>query len=147
MTPLLQLREMLQVRRVSSPSIVLKKKKKKKKRLRHRYSLYVFPETIHMDIVIQCISRLEVNKCAFTFTSNETNPKHEHWIFMPPMPEARRAKCIGHASDSGKCIDLHVAFPSKSKCKFTNLIHTRQKNKIIFSCSWKIIKKMALKCH
>ena len=38
-------------------------------------------------------------------------------------------------------------FTSKRKCKFINLIHTRQKNKIICSRSWKIINKMVLKCH
>ena len=36
----------------------------------------------------------------------------------------------------------------KIKCKFMNLIHTRQKNKnICSSCLWKIMNKMALRCH
>ena len=67
------------------------------------------------------------------------------WI-RGPLPEARRAKCIGQASKSGKCIGLYY-FIWKSKCKFINLIHTWQKNKIICSCSWKIINTMASKCH
>ena len=48
---------------------------------------------------------------------------HARWILMHPIPEARRAECIGQASNSGKCIDL----PSKSKCKFINLSYTTEK--------------------
>ena len=81
----------------------------------------------------------------YFFEWNKTNPMHAHWILMRQMPEARRVECIGHASNSGT-LDLSY-FTSKSKCKFINLIHTRQKNKIICPRSWKIINKMVLKCH
>ena len=74
----------------------------------------------------------------YFFEWNKTNPIHAHWILMRPMPEAHRAECIGQASNSGNPLDL--SFTRKNKCKFINLIHTRQKNKIICSCSWKIIK-------
>ena len=40
----------------------------------------------------------------YFFKWNKTNPMHAHWILMRPMPEARRAECIGQASNSGKCI-------------------------------------------
>ena len=70
---------------------------------------------------------------------------HTHWILMRPMPEARRAECIGQASNSGKCIGF-VLFHEQKECKFINLIHTRQKNNHLLML-WKIINKIALKCH
>ena len=46
----------------------------------------------------------------------------------------------------GKWIDLSH-FSSKSKWKFIDLIHTRQKNKIICWSLWKIIDKINSKCQ
>ena len=70
----------------------------------------------------------------YFFEWNKTNPMHALWNVMRPKPEARRAECIGQA------LDLSY-FTSKSKCKFINVIHTRQRNKIICSCLWRIIKE------
>ena len=46
------------------------------------------------------------------FEWNKINPMHVHWILMGPMPEARKAKCIGQASNPGKWIGF-VLFRSK----------------------------------
>ena len=40
----------------------------------------------------------------YFFEWNKANPMHAHGILMHPMLEARRAECIGQASNSGKCI-------------------------------------------
>ena len=42
----------------------------------------------------------------YIFEWNKTNPMHAHWTFMRPMPETRRAECIGQASNSDKCIEF-----------------------------------------
>ena len=64
---------------------------------------------------------LEVNKCAFTFSS-----------------EIRQNQCTRTELDKhqiqASALDLSY-FTRKNKCKFINLIHTRQKNKIICSSS------------
>ena len=65
---------------------------------------------------------------------------------MRPMPEARGAEWIGQALNSANFIGF-VLFHEHNRCKFINLIHTPQENKIICSCSWQIINKMALKCY
>ena len=54
----------------------------------------------------------------YFFEWNKTNPMHVHWILMRPMHEARRAECIGQASNSGKCIGF-VLFHSKNKIRKT----------------------------
>ena len=77
--------------------------------------------------------------CIYFFEWNKTNPVHAHWILMHLTPEARRAECIGQASNSGKWFGFVLSLlisPQK-----VNLIHTRQKNRIICSCLWKIINK------
>ena len=65
---------------------------------------------------------------------------------MRPMPEAAGPSALDKHQIQASALDLSY-FMSKSKCKFINLIHTRQKNRTICSCSWKIINKMVLKCH
>ena len=90
---------------------------------------------------------LEVNKCAFTFSSEIRQiqcTRTEFWCVQCPRPAGLRA--LDKHQIQASALDLSY-FTSKSKCKFINLIHTRQKSKIICSCSWKIINKMALKCH
>ena len=90
---------------------------------------------------------LEVNKCAFTFSS-EIRPiqcmRTDVWCVQCARPAGPSA--LDKHQIQASALDLSY-FTSKSKCKFINLIHTRQKNKIICSCSWKIINKMALNCH
>ena len=79
----------------------------------------------------------------YFFKWNKANPMHMHWI----LPEARRApKALDKHQIQARALDLSY-FMSKSKCKFINLIHKQQQNKIMCSCSWQIIDKMALKCH
>ena len=93
---------------------------------------------------IQC---LEVNKCAFTFSSEIRKiqcTRTEFWCVQCPSPAGPSA--LDKHQIPASAWDLSY-FTSKSKCKFINLIHTRQKNKIICSRSWKIINKMVLKCH
>ena len=92
-------------------------------------------------------SYLEVNKCAFTFSSEIRQiqcTRTEFWCVQCPRPAGPSA-LVRHQIQAS-ALDLSY-FTSKSKCKFINLIHTRQKNKIICSFFWKIINKMALKCH
>ena len=90
---------------------------------------------------------LEVNKCAFTFSSEIRQiqcTRTEFWCVQCPRPAGPSA--LDKHQIQASALDLSY-FTSKSKCAFINLIHTRQKNKIICSCSWKIINKMVLKCH
>ena len=90
---------------------------------------------------------LEVNKCAFTFSSEIRQiqcTRTEFWCVQCPRPAGPSA--LDKHQIQSSALDLSY-FTSKSTCKFINLIHTRQKNKIICSCLWKIINKMALKCH
>ena len=90
---------------------------------------------------------LEVNKCAFTFSSEIRQiqcTRTEFWCVQCPRPAGPSA--LDKHQIQSSALDLSY-FTSKSKCKFINLIHTRQKNKIICSCLWKIVNKMALKCH
>ena len=68
----------------------------------------------------------------------------EFWCIQCPRPAGPSA--LDKHQIQASALDLSY-FMSKSKCKFINLIHTRQKNKIICSSSWKIINKMALICH
>ena len=86
--------------------------------------------------------RLEVNKCAFTFSSEIRQiqcTRTEFWCIQCPRPAGPSA--LDKHQIQASTLDLSY-FTSKSKCKFINLIHTRQKNKIICSRSWKIINKM-----
>ena len=90
---------------------------------------------------------LEVNKCAFTFSSEIRQiqcTRTEFWCVQCPRPAGPSA--LDKHQIQASALDLSY-FTSKSKCKFINLIHTRQKNKIIYSCLWKIINKMVLKSH
>ena len=90
---------------------------------------------------------LEVNKCAFTFSSEIRQiqcTRTEFWCVQCPRPAGPSA--LDKHQIQASALDLSYC-TSKSKCKFINLIHTPQKNKIICSCSWKIINKMALKCY
>ena len=90
---------------------------------------------------------LEVNKCAFTFLSEIRQiqcTRTEFWCVQCPRPAGQSA--LDKHQIQASALDLSY-FTSKSKCKFINLIHTRQKNKIICSCSWKIINQMVLKYH
>ena len=89
---------------------------------------------------------LEVNKCAFTFSSEIRQiqcMRTEFWCVQFPRPAGPSA--LDKHQIQASALDLSY-FTSKSKCKYFNLIHTRQK-KIICPCSWKIINKMALECH
>ena len=90
---------------------------------------------------------LEVIKCAFTFSSEIRQiqcTRTEFWCVQCPKPTGLSA--LDKHQIQASALDLSY-FTSKSKCKFINLIHTQQKNKIICSCSWKIINEMVLKCH
>ena len=90
---------------------------------------------------------LEANKCAFTFLSEIRQiqcMRTEFWCLQCPRPAGPSA--LDKHQIHARALDFSY-FMSKSKCKFINLIHTQQKNKIICSCSWQIINKMALKCH
>ena len=90
---------------------------------------------------------LEVNKCTFTFSSEirqiQCAPT-DFWCVQRLRPAGLGA--LDKHQIQASALDLSY-FTSKSKYKFINLIHTRQKNKIICSCSWQIINTMALKCH
>ena len=80
---------------------------------------------------------LEVNKCAFKFLSEIRQiqcTRAEFWCIQCPRPSGPSA--LDKHQIQASALDLSY-FTSKSKCKFINLIHTRQKNKIICSCSWK----------
>ena len=93
------------------------------------------------------VSWLEVNKCAFTFSSEIRQiqcTRTEFWCVQCPRPAGPSA--LDKHQIQASALDLSY-FTSKSKCKFINLIHTWQKNKIICSRLWKIINKMVLKCH
>ena len=88
---------------------------------------------------------LEVNKFAFTFAHEIRQIQctcTEFWCVQCPRPAGPSALDKHHIQASA--LDLSY-FMSKSKCKFINLIHTRQKNKIFCSCSWKIMNKMVFK--
>ena len=62
--------------------------------------------------------------------------KHtEFWCVQCPRPAGPSA--LDKHQIQASALDLSY-FTSKRKCKFINLIHTRQKNKIICSLSWKI---------
>ena len=88
---------------------------------------------------------LEVNKCAFTFSSEIRQIQCTHtefWCIQCLRPAGPSA--LDKHQIQASALDLSY-FTSKSKCKFINLIHTRQKHKIICLCLWKILNKMALK--
>ena len=68
----------------------------------------------------------------------------EFWCVQCPRPAGPSA--LGKHQIQASALDLSY-FTSKSKCKFINLIHTRQKNKIICLCSRNISNKMTFKCH
>ena len=88
---------------------------------------------------------LEVNKCAFIFLSEIRQiqcTRTEFWCIQCPRPIGLSA--LDKYQIQASALDLFY-FTSKSKCKFTNLIHTRQKNKIICSCSWQIMNKNGFK--
>ena len=90
---------------------------------------------------------LEVNKCAFTFSSEIRQiqcTRTEFWCVQCPRHAGPSA--LEKHQIQASALDLSY-FTRKSKCKFINPIHTRQKNKIICSCSWNNINKMVLKCH
>ena len=100
------------------------------------YTLYLFSQ-----------KWLEVNKCAFTFSSEIRQiqrTRTEFWCIQCPRPAGKSA--LDKHQIQASALDLSY-FTRKSKCKCINLIHTRQKNKIICSCSSKIINKMVLKCR
>ena len=72
---------------------------------------------------------LEVSKCAFTFSSEIRQTqctRTEFWCVQCPRP-AGRSELDKHQIQAS-ALDLSY-FTSKSRCKFINLIHTRQKNK------------------
>ena len=88
---------------------------------------------------------LEVNKCAFTFSSEIRQiqcMRTEFWCVQCPRPTGLSA--LDKHQIQASVLDLSY-FTRKSKCKFINLIHTQQKNKIICSYLWKVINKMTLK--
>ena len=90
---------------------------------------------------------LEVNKCAFTFSSEIRQiqcTRTEFWCVQ--CPRSAGPSALDKHQIQASALDLSY-FTTKSKCKFINLIHTRQKHKIICSCSWKIINQIVLKCH
>ena len=100
-----------------------------------------------MNMPIIRMVYLEVNKCAFTFSSEIRQiqcTRTEFWCVQCPRPAGPSA--LDKHQIQASALDLSH-FTSKSKCRFINLIHTWQKNKIICSCLWKIINKIALKCH
>ena len=66
----------------------------------------------------------------YFFEWNKTNPMHAHWILMRPMPEAAGPSALDKYQIQASALELSY-FTSKIKCKFINLIHKRQKNKII----------------
>ena len=68
----------------------------------------------------------------------------EFWCVQCPRPAGPSA--LDKHLIQGKCFELSYS-PSESKCKFINLIHTRQKNKIICLISWKVMNELTLKCH
>ena len=109
------------------------------RRLRVQYVRYFHTE--------YSIFYLEVNKCAFTFSSEIIQiqcTRTEFWCVQCPRPAGPSALDKHQIQASALALSY---FTRKSKYKFVNLIHTRQKNKIICSCSWKIINKIASKCH
>ena len=64
----------------------------------------------------------------YFFEWNKTNLMNTRRILMRPTPKTRRAKCIGQASNSGKCIDM-PHFPIKTKVNanlLTLFIHDRK---------------------
>ena len=70
---------------------------------------------------------LEVNKCAFTFSSEIRQiqcTRTEFWCVQCPRPVGLSA--FDKHQIQASALDLSY-FTSKSKCKFINLIHTRQK--------------------
>ena len=75
----------------------------------------------------------------YFFEWNKTNPMHVHWIWCVQCPRPAGPSAWDKHQIQASALDLSY-FTSKSKCKFINLIDTRQKNKIICSCSWKIIR-------
>ena len=92
-------------------------------------------------------SWLEINKCTFTFSSKIRQiqcTRTEFWCVQCPRPAGPSA--LDKHQIQASALDLSYV-TSKSKCKFINPIHTRQKNKIICLCSWQIVNKMVLKCH
>ena len=112
------------------------------------WNIYCRPKgQTFIPISVDTFLQLEVNKCAFTFSS-EIRPiqctRTEFWCVQCPRPAGPSA--LDKHQIQASALDLSY-FTSKSKCKFINLIHTWQKNKMICSCSWKIINKMALKCQ
>ena len=81
---------------------------------------------------------LEVNKCALTFSSEIRQiqcTRTEFWCVQCPRPAGPSA--LDKHQIQASAMDSSY-FTSKSKCKFINLIHTQQKNKIICSRSWKL---------
>ena len=66
----------------------------------------------------------------------------EFWCVQCPRPAGPSA--LDKHQFQSKCFNLSH-FPSESKCKFINLIHTRQQSKIICLSSWKIMSKLVLK--
>ena len=105
------------------------------------------PNIISFVFFIFKVRWLEVNRYAFTFSSEIRQiqcTRTEFWCVKCPRPAGPSA--LDKHQIQASALDLSY-FMSKSKCKFINLIHTRQKNKIICSCSWKLINKMVLKCH
>ena len=66
----------------------------------------------------------------YFFEWSKTNPMHAHWILMRPRPAGPSA--LDRHQIQAYALDLSY-FIRKSRCKFINLIHTLQKNKI--SCS------------
>ena len=97
--------------------------------------------------LLMSVMYLEVNKCALTFSSEIRQiqcTRTEFWCVQCPRPAGPSA--LDKHQIQASALDLSY-FTRKSKCKFINPIHTRQKNEIFCSCSWKIMNKMVLKCH
>ena len=102
-------------------------------------SLFFQPTSI--SLFFKIIPWLEVNKCAFTFSSEIRQiqcTRTEFWCVQCPRPAGPSA--LDKHQIQASALDLSY-FKSKIKCKFINLIHTRQKNNIICSCSWKVLNK------
>ena len=75
---------------------------------------------------------------------NDSNPVHARWCWCSSNARTE-GECIGRTSTSAQ-VHLHLNhFSSNKTYACIDLIHTRQKNKIICSCLWKIINKMTFK--
>ena len=97
---------------------------------------------------LSSVIKLEVDKCGFTFSSEIRQiqcSRTEFWYVQ--CVRGSRGQVHWTSIKFRRVHWICLISLKKEKCKFINLIHTWQKDKIICSCLWKIINKMALKCH